>query len=314
MRNTYKTKVKKGGDSKKSVVSILTMNRLSLTQRAVNSILKNSTEDVRIVFLDNASTDGTLEYLHDLGSDYSDSVTVLTSGVNLGVSRGRNVVAEHAMRTYGNSLGWVLSLDNDCLVHRGYDEAITAAIEEEGAQVVCPRLIQPNGNPFYNANMGFMIDLEGRRLKLEYETFADTGVKKMTGVSRLESDVILGTSAKTPEFIRKVGGYDEGHKIGWEDFSLSLKALGLTRKSFEDWAMSQDVEEGKWISLKDLMDGQNKPLAKIIFEPECLITHDHPMTEEFKGYEAIRRREKTIQESTDHFENTWGVRPVSRRD
>ncbi len=298
---------------KQDIVSILTLDRLSLTERAVNSIIKNSHEDVKMIFLDNGSKDRTLEYLNDLKSQYSERVTVLTSDVNLGVSKGRNKIIEYAMSKYGDDLNWVLSLDNDCLVHKGYDEAITSAIREEGAQVVCPKLIQPDGSPFYNANMGFMIDSKNKKLKLEYEVPGEGSPQKRSGISRLESDVILGTSAKTPEFIKKVGGYDEGHKIGWEDFSLSLKTLGLTKESFEYWSELRGGQEG-WISLTELMNGENKPLAKIIFEPECLITHDHPTTEEFKDYEAIRRKVKTIKESTDHFENVWGVRPVSRRD
>jgi len=294
-------------------VSILTLDRLSLTERAVNSILKNSAEDVRMVFLDNGSKDNTLEYLGDLRSQYPDRVDVLASDVNLGVAGGRNYVIKHILSRYGNKFNWILNLDNDCLVHKGYDEAITHAIQEESADVVCPKLIQPDGSPFYNANMGFMIDLQKSKLKLEYETKDKDNPQKRRGISRLETDVILGTSAKTPGFIQKVGFYDEGHKIGWEDFSVSLKSLGLTKKTFDKWREERGDQEG-WIPLKDLINGQTKPLVKIIFEPECLITHDHPMTKEFEDYEAIRRKKSTIKQSTDHFENIWGIRPVSRRD
>ena len=301
------------GSSKPSFISILTLDRLSLTERAVNSILKNSSEDVRMIFLDNGSKDNTLNYLHDLRFDYPNRVTVLESDVNLGVAGGRNKVFEYILSKYGDNFNWILNLDNDCLVHKGYDEAITHSILEEGAEVVCPKLIQPDGSPFYNANMGFMIDLQKNKLKLEYETNDKDNPQKRSGISRLETDVILGTSAKTPGFFQKVGFYDEGHKIGWEDFSVSLKSLGLTKKSFDKWREERVNQEG-WIPLKELINGQAQPLVKIIFEPDCLITHDHPMTEEFMDYEAIRRKKSTIKDSTDHFESVWGVRPVSRRD
>ena len=296
---------------KPNFVSILTLDRLSLTKRAVNSILENSVEDVRMIFLDNGSKDFTLEYLDDLKLRYSENVTVLKSECNLGVAAGRNKVIKHILLNYGNQFGWVLNLDNDCLVHKGYDKAITNSIKETGALVVCPRLIQPDGKPFYNSNMGFMIDLNNKKLKLEYTD----GEEQPRGnwSSRLETDVILGTSAKTPEFIEKVGFYDEGHKVGWEDFSISLKALGLTKDFFIKLGRKRKDKEG-WYPLKKLMNGYNKPLAKIIFEPDCMITHDHPLTEEFKDYEAIRRKATTIKQSTDHFEYVWGLRPVSRRD
>lgn len=299
--------------NKPSFISILTLDRLSLTERAVNSILRNSSEDIRMVFLDNGSKDLTLQYLDDLKFQYPEKVTVLKSEVNLGVAAGRNRVFEYVFKNYGDNFNWILNLDNDCLVHKGYDEAITNSIIEEGAEVICPKLIQPDGSPFYNANMGFMIDLQKNKLKLEYETKEKDNPQKRSGISRLETDVILGTSAKTPRFLKKVGFYDEGHKIGWEDFSISLKSLGLTRETFDSWKEKRGDREG-WISLKELMNGENKPLVKILFEPDCLITHDHPMTEEFKDYELIRRKAATIKESTDHFEYVWGIRPVSRRD
>lgn len=297
--------------TKPNFTSILTLDRLSLTQRAVNSILENSLEDVKMVFLDNGSKDGTLEYLNELKSLYPKNVTVLKSESNLGVAAGRNKIIQYILLNYGKNFGWVLNLDNDCLVHKGYDKAITNCINETGAIVVCPRLIQPNGKPFYNSNMGFMVDLKNKKLKLEYTEYEEQ--PKGNWISRLETDVILGTSAKTPKFIEKVGFYDEGHKIGWEDFSISLKALGLTKQSFSKWARKKRNKEG-WNSLKELINGDVVPLAKTIFEPGCVITHDHPLTEEFKDYEAIRRRATTIKESTDHFEYVWGVRPVSRRD
>ena len=279
--------------NKPSIISILTLDRLSLTGKAVDSILKNSSEDIRMVFLDNNSRDNTLEYLHD---------------VNLGVAKGRNKVFEYILSNYGNNFNWILSLDNDCLVHKGYDEAITRAIKEEGADVVCPKIIQPDGEFLYNVHKGFLVDLQNKKLKIQYTK--DESEKIQEKDSRLETDVILGTSAKTPGFFQKVGFYDEGHKVGWEDFSLSLRSLGLTRESFENWILNRNSGQEGWIPLNELINGQTKPLAKIIFEPDCVITHDHPKTEKYREYEAIRKRKQTIKESTDHFESVWGVIPV----
>ena len=191
--------------SRPGIISILTLDRLGLTERAVNSILKNSSEDVKMVFLDNGSKDKTLEYLGDLKSQYPANVKVLQSPINLGVAGGRNEILKDVIKAQGYDFNWVLNLDNDCLVHKGYDEAITHAIQEESADVVCPKLIQPDGSPFYNANMGFMIDLKNKKLKLEYETSEQGTPQKRSGISRLETDVILGTSAKTPRYIKNVG-------------------------------------------------------------------------------------------------------------
>jgi glycosyltransferase involved in cell wall biosynthesis len=302
------------GNGKSGIVSILTLDRLGLTQKAVDSVLEHSVGDVRMVFLDNGSTDGTREYLEQLRQECPSRVTILKSDTNLGVARGRNEVFSHIVGTYGDQFKWILSLDNDCTVHKGYDDAITRSIEETRAQVICPRLIQPSGRPYYNAHCGFLVDLDGMKLKLEYvdDTGIEFGDPRVS--ERIETDVILGTSAKTPDFFDRVGFYDEGHKIGWEDFSIALRTLGLTKESFLKWRNGERSNGKRWVPLKELMNGENTPLAKVIYEPDCVITHDHPMTEEYKDYEAIRREATTIRESTNHFEDAWGVRPVSRRD
>lgn len=293
-------------------VSILTLNRLDLTKKAVDSVLENSSLDVRLVFFDNGSTDGTIEYLDNLERTYSEKIDCLMNRDNLGVAAARNKVFDHVISNYRDDFGWILNLDNDCLVHEGYDVAITRCVEEVSADAVCPRLVHPNGNVLYDASKGFLINFKENKIKIDYEKnnkgfdFDSANVSK-----RLETDVLLGTSAKTPDFFKKVGFYDEGHKIGWEDFSIALKSIGLTKEDFSRWRSEADSQ--KWIPLKNLVNGKS-PLAKIVYEPDCVITHDHPLTEEYQDYERVRRREETIKESTDHFENVWGLRPVSRRD
>lgn len=296
------------------IVGILTLDRLKLTQRAVDSVLEHTVGDVKMVFLDNGSSDGTIEYLDKLERKYSPDVTVLKSDVNLGVSKGRNQIFRHVISDYDGHFKWVLSLDNDCMVHGGYDEAITRSIEETGASVICPRLIQPGGKPFYNAHSGFLVDLGNMKVQLEYADDTKIGGDDPRVSERFEADVILGTSAKAPEFFDKVGFYDEGHQIGWEDWSIALKTMGLTRESFLRWKEEGRNNGKTWIPITELMNGENVPLARVIYEPDCIITHDHPITEEYKAYEAIRRRASTIRESTDHFGQVWGVRPVSRND
>lgn len=295
---------------KPEFVSILTFDRLNLTKKAVESVLEHSVRDVKMVFFDNGSSDGTLEYLAQLREDYSSRVTVMGSETNLGIAAGRNRVFRHVISTYGDQFNWVLNLDNDCIVHSGFDEAITKCIEETGALAVCPRLIQPDGRIFYNAHSGFLIDLNNMRLQLEYADNVSMKYDDPRVSKRFETDVILGTSAKTPAFFDRVGFYDEGHKIGWEDFSIALRALGLKKETFLRWKEEGKHEGRDWVPLRELMNGESTPLAKVVYEPACVITHDHPVTEEHQNYEKIRWNPSTIQESTDHFEDVWGIRPV----
>lgn len=294
---------------KPNLVSILTLNRKSLTEKAVNSVMENSRSDVRIIFFDNGSTDDTLDYLASLKEQYPGTVDFLRSSQNIGVAAGRNKVFRHAISNYGANFGWILNLDNDCLVHPGYDEALTCCFEETGAYAVCPRLIQTDGRIFHNVADGFLINLGEMRLRLEYDDNVNISYDDPRVSERVQTDVLLGTSAKSPKFLTEVGFYDEGHKIGWEDFSLALRALGLTRDDFFKWRAERG-ESSNWIPLRTLMGDERSPSALAVYEPSCMITHDHPVTQEHQDYEKVRWKAETIQESTDHFETVWGVRPV----
>ena len=305
IQDTQKKKYQKPG-----IVSILTFDRLELTKKAVNSVLENSVEDIRIVFLDNGSKDGTLDYLGQLKKQKPSLVDFLKSDINLGVAKGRNRIFRYVISNYGKNFEWILNLDNDCIVRPGYDEAITRCIKETGADAVCPRLIQPDERIFHNAYNGFLINLNKMQLKLEYGDNVNMHYTDPKVSRRAETDVILGTSAKTPRFFDKVGFYDEGHKIGWEDYSIALRAFGLTKEDFFKWKKENRHNGREWVPLRELINDGGKRMVSVVYEPSCIIVHDHPVSEKHQEYEKNRWNTSIIQKSTDHFEEVWGIRPL----
>ena len=48
------------------ILSVLTRNRIDVTKRCLNSIFENTKGTYKVVVTDNASTDGTLDYLKEL--------------------------------------------------------------------------------------------------------------------------------------------------------------------------------------------------------------------------------------------------------
>jgi GT2 family glycosyltransferase len=285
------------------------MDRLDLTKKAVNSVLEKSVNNIKIVFLDNNSKDGTIDYLDGLKRKYPNMIDILRSNYNLGVAKGRNRVFRHVVSKYGDGFSFVLNLDNDCIVHDYYDSAISNSISETGALAVCPKLIQPDGRIFHNSYDGFLINLNEMQLQLEYGDNVNMHNNDPKVNQRRKTDVLLGTSAKTPEFLKKIGYYDEGHEIGWEDFSLALRALGLSKSSFYNWK-NDNAHNGKdWVPLRTLLNGHAADMVAM-YEPKCVITHDHPVTERDQRYEKARWNPQVIQRSTEHFENVWGIKPL----
>lgn len=71
-------------------ICMVTYNRLALTRRAVESLLENTPESFTLHIVDNASTDGTREYLAALAAERR-NVRVFSLRRNMGVAVGANV-------------------------------------------------------------------------------------------------------------------------------------------------------------------------------------------------------------------------------
>ncbi|MFN8223332.1 MAG: glycosyltransferase [Gaiellales bacterium] len=93
-------------------VVVLAHNQLSYTQRCVRSLLANTSLPLRIVVVDNASTDGTAEWVASLGAP----VELVSLPENRGVSGGRNA----GISALGDDVELIAFLDNDVEVTRDW--------------------------------------------------------------------------------------------------------------------------------------------------------------------------------------------------
>jgi GT2 family glycosyltransferase/Flp pilus assembly protein TadD len=118
------------------VISILCLNNLELTKQCLDSILENTAVPHRICAVNQASTDGTGEYLDSLG----DRIDVIHSPRNLGFVGGNNTVME---RYPGND---IVLLNNDTIVQEGWLKALhDCAYGEPEIGIVGAKLLYPGG-------------------------------------------------------------------------------------------------------------------------------------------------------------------------
>ena len=87
-------------------VVILNYNGKSLAEQCIRSVLNSGYPEKEIILVDNASTDGSLDYFRGLFPD----VYGLANKENLGIAGGRNQGFIEAIR---RGADYVLSLDND---------------------------------------------------------------------------------------------------------------------------------------------------------------------------------------------------------
>ncbi len=105
-------------------VNVLSRNRLAHTRRNLERLLPMACDgEVELVLVDNASTDGTREYLAALSQEYDCLITVLNEE-NKGAGQGRNDGFARATRPY------ILALDEDALLRCEDIRAIPGILDE----------------------------------------------------------------------------------------------------------------------------------------------------------------------------------------
>lgn len=90
-------------------VCILTHNREEQLPYSLESLIEQFGKSLKIIILNNGSTDKTSDILQKSYSKYS-NIKILNSSKNLGVSKGRAFLWEHVQTPY------ILSIDDDILI------------------------------------------------------------------------------------------------------------------------------------------------------------------------------------------------------
>ena len=119
-------------------VAIVTYKSKPELPGCIDSLLKSDVE-LRIVIIDNASNDGTLELAKSIASQH-DNVIVVDSGKNVGLAAGNNLVMPHIFGDF------VLLLNPDTVVHPETISGMLAVMREnESIGVVGPLNVYGDG-------------------------------------------------------------------------------------------------------------------------------------------------------------------------
>lgn len=100
-------------DNRKVIAVVVTYNRKELLKEAIEALLNQDYNNCEILVVDNASTDGTKEYIDELLKNTR--VHYENTGANLGGAGGFNYGMKRACQM-GCDYVWVM--DDDCIVHK----------------------------------------------------------------------------------------------------------------------------------------------------------------------------------------------------
>ncbi|ODS38358.1 MAG: hypothetical protein A7315_12510 [Candidatus Altiarchaeales archaeon WOR_SM1_79] len=203
---------KNGGVS----VIILNTNELEDLKECVPSVLDQTYPNYEVIIVDNASSDGSIEYIKNIKKKFA-NIRLVRNSENLGYARGNNTGIEHA------STEFVVILNPDTVVERNWLEEMVLAIKKDPMiGMATPKIFMYNEN---KGSKGELINTCGNDIHFTGLSFCRGFNKK--GVYN-EPEVVAGISGCSfivrKKLLDETGCFDPDHFIYLEDTDLSFRA------------------------------------------------------------------------------------------
>jgi FkbM family methyltransferase len=211
LRQTYNLDVPKPESGFDCSVIIPAWNKCELTRDCVTALAKTTGGlSWELIIVDNHSTDGTAEFLEQLGGD----VQIIRNQENLGFAKACNQGARAARGKY------LVFLNNDTVPLDGWLQAMVEEVRTHAdVGIVGSKLLYADGTV---QHAGVACDRSHCAPYHIYRTFPGDhpAVNR-----RREFHVVTGACLLIrAELFRELGGFDEAFRNGFEDVDLCLKA------------------------------------------------------------------------------------------
>lgn len=196
-------------------VVILTWNGKDLTLDCLRSLEAVPTPGLRVVVVDNASSDGTVEAIR---GRYGERVEIVETGANLGFAGGNNKGIEHAL---AGGADLVLLLNNDTVVDPGFVDALAAAMRDAPAVGVA-------GPKIYYHVPPDRIWFAGGVISMWRGTARHIGIREVDRGQYdrpRDVDYITGCAMMVRRSVfERVGVLDTGYRAYFEDSDFCMRA------------------------------------------------------------------------------------------
>nr|CAA42515.1 sugar or O-antigen subunit transferase [Escherichia coli] len=249
-----------GSDGSNLTITCLSMSRVFLTEKLVNSIYQHIPYfkgDILIV--DNGSTVEELSILQDLSDRIPLNIRVVELGNNFGVSGGRNKTLEHIKTE------WAMFLDNDIYFINNPLPRLQNDISRLGCHFINMPLLDSDGETLFANGGNVFLDIDDDSVHVGAGS-ACIQEKTITydGEGFLSTFLFGGASVIKIATLKNLGKYDENMFIGFEDIDLSIRLYQSGMKVGTCGAISLIHDHPKPSSNKDKDYEENSLHAKYL--------------------------------------------------
>lgn len=206
-------------------IIIPVFNRLDFTIKCLESLEKQNDKDVKIIVVNDGSTDGTSEYLRE----FFPSITVLEGNGNLWWTGATNLGVRKALQLSSSSHDYILTLNNDLVVNADYIESLVALAKSNPQSLI--------GSVSVDINNTDHIHYAGtiwNSKTAKYRPFLCESVSYSNFKSQFDyvvTDLLPGRGVLIPiDVFHRIGLYDAvnfPHYMSDEDFSARAKRAGF---------------------------------------------------------------------------------------
>ena len=126
----------------KTSIIILNYNGRHFLKECLHSVLKQSYENYQVIFVDNASSDGSVEFVKDRYAEMiiSKRLKIMLNDKNYGFSEGNNIGIKEALKD--REIKYIVTLNNDTVVDGNFlGKLIECAKRHKKAGSVMPKMI-----------------------------------------------------------------------------------------------------------------------------------------------------------------------------
>jgi GT2 family glycosyltransferase len=194
-------------------VIVLNWNGKRFLEQCISSLLNQSYSSYEVLLVDNASVDGSIEYVKDLFGNPT-KLRILALRENFGFSKGNNIGMKQSTSQY------LIVLNNDTKVAKNFIEQLVKAAEANPniGSVGCKIIFGSKQNWFSQkfTNNGFIVPYF-------LQSTLQNSLEKISN----SNSVNLSNSGCAVLFrkdvIDAVGGFDEDFWSNWEDWDIGYR-------------------------------------------------------------------------------------------